>query len=569
MSVRAFFQKLPGNNKLVLPGTIIYFIIIIVSSILFSCTKIILDNPDPCATCNATEQIPLAVSIPDTNVQNLSFRGIRPDDPGGLKALDNPERGFRFEFIMTAKDLINPYHGFGYADHFTNILQSEEIAYGNNKIKLAQVYFYLTDYLRTDIDVSAFKNMQYIFDQCKNEGIKIVLRFAYRHHNGAPYASLSDITRHLSALKNFLAKNESVIYIIQAGMLGKWGEWHHSAYDNDAGAQGLFIRELLKNIPPTKKIQLRETAFKSHAAASRNGYTDYIKYGVKSYYQYPALTNTQKSRIGFHNDYFVLDQGANAQWDYKWPDKDFYQAQSEAAFTAMDGEMPYDEGEGSFKTLAYGNEGGWYAARRMRAHAYTSFSIIHNFNTNIKSWKSQLLYPAQFRNDGTLVTDDYFLNQNGHEVPRKAFDYIRDHLGYRFQLRSAKIPARSAINSTARVEFFIKNFGFSRTVNARDIYIVLIDEQNHVTAHKTKLSTAEIFPTFGNDDGVYHVTEDVSINHTYKPGRYKIGIWIPDPSADLKYNNTYAIKLANANIKWWKDVNDQYLVNVIGEMEVY
>ena len=113
-----------------------------------------------------------------------------------------------------------------------------------------------------------------------------------------------------------------------------------------------------------------------------------------------------------------------------------------------------------------------------------------------------------------------------------------------------------------------KNCTIGLTVNARDIYIVLIDEQNQVRSYKTKLNTVEIFPTFGNDDGVHHVKEDVLINNALKPGTYQLGIWIPDPSADLQFNASYAIKLANANVEW-KDANDQYLVNVIGEMEVH
>src|SRR5690606_35995044 len=101
MRIRAFIQKLPGNNQSLLPGTGLF----ICCSLLFSCTKIMMDTPDPCITCNTTELIPLSQSIADTNTQYLVFRGIRPDDPGGLEAIDNPERGFRFEFIMKAKDL--------------------------------------------------------------------------------------------------------------------------------------------------------------------------------------------------------------------------------------------------------------------------------------------------------------------------------------------------------------------------------------------------------------------------------------------------------------------------------
>ncbi|HLN46195.1 MAG TPA: DUF4874 domain-containing protein, partial [Candidatus Sulfotelmatobacter sp.] len=133
---------------------------------------------EPCTDCLVYPDDPPPPPAPvDYNTQYLTFRGIRPDDPNGRMPLDNPERGFRFEFIMKAIDLKNPYNGFDYSN-ISSTLQAEEVAHGNEKIRLAQVYFYLTDYLKTPISSDAFTRMQSVFDQLKAEGVKVVLRFA-------------------------------------------------------------------------------------------------------------------------------------------------------------------------------------------------------------------------------------------------------------------------------------------------------------------------------------------------------------------------------------------------------
>ena len=83
---------------------LVFFILCFIQ---LSCTKILVETQSPCVNCNTTELIPLFQSTTDSNTQYLVFRGIRPDDPGGKEAIDNPERGFRFEFIMKANDLVN------------------------------------------------------------------------------------------------------------------------------------------------------------------------------------------------------------------------------------------------------------------------------------------------------------------------------------------------------------------------------------------------------------------------------------------------------------------------------
>ena len=494
--------------------------------------------------------------------QTINFRGIRPDDINGREPLSNPERGFRLEHIMKVSDLLNPYHGINYSNNMASLIRNDEHNY-NEKTKLTQLYFYLTDYLKTSIPDQAFRNMQKVFDEIKKSGYKVILLFAYRYDNYCRYETYDDIKRHLTQLKPFLQKNESLIYAFQAGFVGLWGEWHHSGLDNSPFQRKLLIRDILQTIPLNRKMLIRETIYKSNAAG-------FIRRNPDSPILYFPLSIEEYNRIGFQNAYFVLDQGPNAHWDYRWPDHDYFMVGKEALLTVVDGEMPYDGNSyGSFNMIAHGKHGGWQAAKRMIAHAHTSFSVVHNYRTNINAWKNQFLYPHYFRSNNMNVTDDYFLNQQGQEVSRTAYEYIRDHLGYRFQLSHATIPL--TVNRGDSADFFIelKNFGFAPLINKRPVYIVLIDEKNKVLEFQTNTDARKWLPANATVDGTYTIRHLTHFSNSFSPGLYKVGIWMPDDSDDLKYNTNYAIRFANGNIECWQDNDNRYLINIIGSLQLH
>ena len=52
------------------------------------------------------------------------------------------------------------------------------------------------------------------------------------------------------------------------------------------------------------------------------------------------------------------------------------------------------------------------------------------------------------------------------------------------------------------------------------------------------------------------------------PGKYRLGLWIPDGSERLKYNSRYAIRCANGNTTWWVSEDGKYGVNVLTIVEV-
>ncbi len=494
--------------------------------------------------------------------QTISFHGIRPDDINGRRPISNPERGFRLEHIMKVSNLLNPYHRINYSHNFSSYIGKDENNF-SEKTRLTQLYFYLTDYMKTSIPDNAFRNMQVIFDEIKRSGYKVILVFAYRYDDNSKYETYGDIKRHLAQLKSFLQKNESLIFAFQAGFLGLWGEWHHTGLDNSPLYKKIVLRDILKAIPVNKKLQVRETIYKTNTA----GFIRQIPGNSLLYY---PLTNEEYNRIGFQNAYFVLDQGVNAHWDFRWPDKDYFMVEREAMSSVVDGEMPYNGNwYGTFNKIAHGNQGGWQAIKRMKTHAYSSFSIIHNYNINIAAWKKQNITLSQFRNNKMSVTEDYFLDKNSREVTRTAYEYIRDHLGYRLQLKEATIP--KLIHRGERGEFWIglNNFGFAPVINKRPVYLVLIDENGHVLEFPVAVDPRHWLPVEASPAGEYSIRQSIHFKNTFAPGPYKVGIWMPDDSENLKYDSDYAIRLANGNIEWWKDVENKYLINIIGELQLF
>ena len=67
----------------------------------------------------------------------------------------------------------------------------------------------------------------------RGSGIRVMPRFVYNFGpTGAPDAPLSIITKHLSQLAPILQANSDIIFGLEAGFFGTWGEWHDSNNGN-------------------------------------------------------------------------------------------------------------------------------------------------------------------------------------------------------------------------------------------------------------------------------------------------------------------------------------------------
>ena len=60
--------------------------------------------------------------------------------------------------------------------------------------------------------------------------------------------------------------NADQVYVLQAGFIGSWGEWHNSMHNlksNATGVSDMIKRELFTLLPPDRKLQVRVPEYKS------------------------------------------------------------------------------------------------------------------------------------------------------------------------------------------------------------------------------------------------------------------------------------------------------------------
>ena len=78
------------------------------------------------------------------------------------------------------------------------------------------------------------------------------------------------------------------------------------------------------------------------------------------------------------------------------------------------------------------------------------------------------------------VGSDYFTASSGNTVQRSAYEYIRDHLGYRIELQSLTLPAKRPDNSPIKLQHTLINKGFANVKQLCTVAFVLIDPAGKV-----------------------------------------------------------------------------------------
>ena len=467
--------------------------------------------------------------------RTLEFRGICVDDPQGENGLYNPGRGFRLE---TAVDVLYE------KDTPTKELNELSAKYIADSVSLSQSYFYLTYLIDKELSEENFRTMQAYFDELQKQGKKAVLRFAYERDfmGRSPVGPTGEqILAHLDQLKPFLEKNKDLILVVQAGMIGAWGEWHSSVQglENSKETKAAVLEKLLSVVPAGRNVQVRLPEFKN-----------LLKDKPELY-----------KRLSFHDDFIVIRPD---RWDADMHEgtPKFDQIVAESPYLVVDGELPW--GFWSVGADPDSPSAGWIidglqVARRLFLQHYTSLSIIHNYKEqhpnkrfdennppeySMVVWKKTMITEDSLLQHHMPVSDSYFRKKDGTKVKRNVFDYIRDHLGYRIELQSLQLP----------------------------VYFVLIDDAGEVTEFPADANPKNWQPFEPKDSTYTSLTHTVDVSlelpASLTAGTYKLGLWIPDGSERLRYNPRYAIHCANGDTDWWISKDGKYGVNVLTAVEV-
>lgn len=197
-------------------------------------------------------------------------------------------------------------------------------------------------------------------------------------------------------------------------------------------------------------------------------------------------------------------------------------------------------------------------------------------NETISRWTREPLNVSRLRADRLPVSAEYAAAAAGLTT----FDYIRDHLGYRIELRSA--THKTAWDTAAEkldFEATLTNFGFGAPVNPRPVQLVLLSGAGSAAAvvwRSPSFAQPQAWQPYVPHDPTY-----APIVHTIggafepptraaaPPGTYSLGLAMPDlrpaPLSAAAYGQ-YSLRLANAGVPW-RVVHGEG-INEIGSIEV-
>lgn len=497
------------------------------------------------------------------NKRYVTFRGLRPSDQEGRLGLRNPERGFRFEIIIGALQG-EPVQFNSHCDHWPFE------RYADDGVTLAQAYCYLSPFTDSPISPEKIAAIAADFAKARDWGVKYLLRFLYKGSDATTVAPVPRIRAHMEQLRPLLDASWDVIYALQIGWLGICGENFGGATDTEAAE---VVQGTLDLLPPDRMTMVRCPHYKTNTLSllrQDSALTPDI-----------AFSGEAAAKIGFFNDATCsdyLDCGTFIDPPFygseggKW----FDQVAREAPYMAVDGELfwtnPKQQEAGAYRHATVYDA--IRVVKRLRLHHYTSLSLVHNFSELDKSrgvkgsidvWKETQLRAGDLDKLGLAYSPDYF--EGGS---RSAFEYIRDHLGYRLEACRARFNAIACAGTIFEAETVLVNLGMSTMINPRIPYYVLFSDDGSAVEIPASPNGQHFQPYRPGDDKRLLLEHIVScafrLPEKLDPGHWKLALWLPDARDSLRYRADYAVRLANS-IEWVVDRAGRGM-HVIGDVTI-
>ena len=478
--------------------------------------------------CNKVEQ-PVVYTPPA--VDTIYYTESNEDFP-------NPERGFyryaetyaKFYELLTVNQL-KAWRGLELADD------------GNYKIYSTIVYRGITleGFTNKPLTDELLENIKKDFSTAREAGVKLILRFSYNINPKSgtcpegficpPYkdASKEMVLNHIAQLKPLLQENADIICCMQMGFVGMWGENYYSDFFGDPSSNGRgkltdknwqdkneVLKALLDGLPADRMVQVRTPQMKQRYVYGVNAATNSAALTGAE-----AFTETDKARIGFHNDCFLSSPDDYGTYD------DYGNSSSPhiSAYTVLhnyamqDGKYLPVGGETCDDTYSPENdcENTGKAQTEMRNMHYSFLNCAYNNDVN-NDWQT----------GGCM-------------------DEIKMNLGYRFVLRNAVFPS-SPVEAGKLFSFNITvdNAGYASPFNPHPLKIIFRNKQSaEEFSFDTDINVRKWYSGI-NAEKITILTKAVM-----PKGDYDLFLFLPDKYSSIAARPEYAIRLANENV--WEE----------------
>jgi len=404
------------------------------------------------------------------------------------------------------KELMNPARGFYVQFDSADTEKSAKIKMSEMRKKgmtLAMIGFDIKDYVNMRIGVAKLSELEFALHKAKSYGLKVILRTAYGFTSASKFKDPSDIEvvkQHILQISPIVNKYADIIYCVQAGFIGAWGEWHSSNLLTEDESADTIVRNsvlstLLQSLVPSIPVDVRRPRFIREAARA----------GI------------DVSRLGIHNDALLSteddmgtydDPAFNRQAEFNWIRQDL-------GAKISGGEMPllgpFSQFENALDEL---NE------------LHISY-LNHEYNKDVlKSWAK-----SKF-------------NQ------QTALSYIESHLGYRLFLKEVAMPEKVNPNSVLNFKLSVLNTGYAAPPSNYTMEIAIMYDQKvtfyPIEGLKPNSLLSNELITF---DALANTPNDL----VGLP--FKIGLRIRPAEDTIKIDLNYIIELSNKSTKYIDGTN--------------
>jgi len=459
-------------------------------------------------------------------VKTISYT-ISPED------FANPERGFYVPLgnkpgTLSAAELVK----------YRNLPADQKLhATANYTARASLVYrgYLLSDFKTSPLSSDFLAKLTHDFQAVRQAGLKIILRFAYTNDAKSgncsdankicpPYGDASKpiILQHIAQLKPILTQNADVIAVLQEGFIGIWGENYYTDYfgvpaenpggilsDNNWRDRNEVLQALLTALPADRIVQVRTPQIKRKYV-----YGPQAVISGATITEPEAFNNTDKARIGLHNDCFLAssdDYGTFEFFGYKAPAPESANEilrryfETESRFVPVGGETCDDAFSPDNDCAPAG-----HAEQEMAAMHYSYLNSSYNNQVN-NDW-----------------------------VTGGCFDNIKRNLGYRLVLKSADLPLKVKKGKNLAVSLELENVGYAAPFNPRPVQLILRNKKSgevHTLAFNTEIR--QWYP------GQIKLNSSFSIPVNLSKGEYELLLNLPDKYQSIAGRPEYSIRLAN------------------------
>lgn len=475
--------------------------------------------------------ISIAFSSDGRNMAEVEAAGVKEHSVRALSSITD------ISYEESTDQIDNPYIGF-YRPVFLE-LKRKGSKENKHHYNLTHIRCDLSDFSKSyngESDAELTKDALDAFEATlknlrKNHSTAIV-RFAYhpKFDGDKTYEpSMKMILKHQEQLGKIISDYPDVVVTVECGLLGLWGEMHGSTMCTKDNFNKT-IDKWLEVLPKDITVNVR----------TPKHFCDWSGADGKKLSSYVTKTKDKDYRVGIFNDGYLgsdsdLGTFSNRTEEINW-------LKNQAKHTLYGGEIVANKGTGKVKNTA--------------AYMETEAFITHTSYLNIE-WNNKVI--------DTMKKEDY----SGQDEVYKGgtgFDYIRNHLGYRFVVRGVKLIKETTAYEDFGLEADIENVGFANLIRDKKLIVIFKGAKKTYQIPMTDKKVSAV--TKWDSQKITTIKTKIDLPDGMKTGNYEVYIRLADDT-DSSGLDGYPVRFANKDNEAGQAVwNTELGANFLGNAEI-